>query len=118
MLIKFSNLNSHVASIYIYCRSWMKSIINYICWMTSSPRLVSSKLLRGNRDEREHDALQCFFSKFVIYPKWQSSVGRRCRKNWQLVPRRFSQIWVYKLDMKYKSLINFLDLWLHIEKQM
>jgi hypothetical protein len=24
----------------------------------------------------------------------------------------------YKLDMKYKSLINFLDLWLHIKKQM
>ncbi len=70
--------------------------INYKLYLLDDfiTQMVSSKLLRGNRDEREHDALQCFFSKFVMYPKWQSSVGRRFRKNWQLVPRRFSQIWV------------------------
>ncbi len=57
------------------------------------------------------------FTKLLcIYPKWQSSIGRRCRKNGNLSQEDLAKFG-YKLDMKYKSSTNFLDLWLHIKKQ-
>jgi hypothetical protein len=48
--------------------------------------------------------------------EWQSSIVGRHTKIWQSYQRgRFSQIYVYKPDMKYKSLMNLVYLWLHNE---
>jgi hypothetical protein len=48
--------------------------------------------------------------------KWQLSIGR-CGKNGNSSHENFVK-YGYKIDMKYKFLINLLYIWLHTENQI